>query len=101
MKRSCVPSGARWMQSGVCFGVLARLVDETEAGRHGEVDLVGRDGEFAADGAPDLHVDLRPVKGGFVRHFDIVDAAPLQNAAHHVFGLDSRAPAHRRISGPA
>ena len=56
------------------LGVVAVFVDEAEALRHGEIDLVGGDGEFAADRAPDLDVDLRAVKGGFVRHFDVVDA---------------------------
>ena len=54
---------------------------------HGEVDLVGGDGEFAADGAPDLDVDLRAVEGGFVGHFDVVDAAALEDAADHLLGL--------------
>ena len=54
----------------------------------GEIDLVGGDGEFAADGAPDLDVDLRAVEGGFVRHFDVVDAAALEDAADHVLGLE-------------
>ena len=54
---------------------------------HGEIDLVGRDGELAADRAPDLHVDLRAVERGFVRHFDVIDAAALEDAADHVFGL--------------
>ena len=44
--------------------------------------------ELAADGAPDLDVDLRAVEGGFVRHFDVVDPAPLQDAAHHLLGLE-------------
>ena len=70
------------------FGVFAGFVDEAEPGRDGEVDLVGGDGELAADRAPDLDIDLRSVEGGFVRHFDVVDPAPLQDAAHHRLGLE-------------
>ena len=69
------------------LGVVAVLVDEAERCGHGEVDLVGGDGEFAADRAPDLHVDLRTVKGGFVRHLDVIDPGSLQDAADHVLGL--------------
>ena len=75
MNRSCVPSGARWMHSGVLFGVVLVAIDEAEPRGHGEVHLVGRQREFAADDAPDLHVNLRAVERRFVRHFDVVDAA--------------------------
>ena len=68
-------------------GVVAVLIDEAEAGGHGEIDLVGGDGELAPDGAPDLHVDLRAVESGFVGDFDEVDAALDEDVAHHVFGL--------------
>ena len=87
MKRSCVPSGARWMQSGDLFGVVAVPIDEAEALRHGEVHLVGGNGELAADGAPDLDVDLRSVERRFVRHLDVVDARAVEDIAHHVLGL--------------
>ena len=71
MNRSCVPSGARWMHSGV-FSVLSLVaIDQAELRGHGEIHLVGRQREFAADDAPDLHVNLRPVKRRFVRHFDV------------------------------
>ena len=75
MNRSCVPSGARWMHSGVLFGVVLVAVGQAELGGHGEVHLVGGQREFAADDAPDLHVNLRAVKRRFVRHLDVVDAA--------------------------
>ncbi len=74
MNRSCVPSGARWMQRGVFSGVVLVAIDQPEACGHGEIDLVGRQGELAADDAPDLHVNLRPVKRRFVGHFDVIDA---------------------------
>ena len=73
-------------------GVVAVLVDQTETRGHGEVDLVGGDGEFAADGAPDLHVDLRSVERGFVRHFDVVDAGILENVARPCPRSSSTAP---------
>ena len=69
-------------------GVVAILVGEIEARRDGEVDLVGGDGKFAADGAPNLNVDLRAVESGFVRHLDIVDAAALKDTANHVLSLE-------------
>ena len=69
------------------FRVLAGFVNKPKPGRDGEVDLISRDAELAADRAPDLDIDLRSVKSGFVRHFDVVDPAPLQDAAHHFLGL--------------
>ena len=75
------------MQSGV-FSVLSLVaIGQAETCGHGEIHLVGGDGEFAADGAPDLHVDLRAVERRFVRHFDVVDAGLVENVAHHVFGF--------------
>src|SRR5947207_10173109 len=59
---------------GDFLSVIAVLVTKIEAARLGEIDLVGGDCELAADHAPDLDVDLRSVEGGFVRHFDVVDA---------------------------
>ena len=62
------------MQIGI-FSVLSRVfVAKIEIPRLGEIDLVGCDGKLAADHAPDLHVDLRAVKRGFIRHFDIIDS---------------------------
>ena len=66
---------------------MRSAVGEVETLRHSEVHLVRRDGELAADGAPDLHVDLRSVEGGFVGDFDVVDAGSLEDVAHHLFGL--------------
>src|SRR4029077_7384100 len=55
------------------LGVVAIFVNEAEISRLRRVDLVGGDGEFAADGAPDLNVDLRTVERGFVRDLNVVD----------------------------
>ncbi len=54
MNRSCVPSGARWMHNGVLFELsLSQQVRpkslRTATSGHGEVHLVGGDGEIAAD----------------------------------------------------
>ena len=54
--------------------VVAILVAKIEPSRLGEIDLVGRDGKLAPDHAPGLYVNLRPVKSGFVRHFDVIDS---------------------------
>src|SRR5436190_19303115 len=67
--------------------VVTVLIAEIKIARLREIDLVGRDGEFAADHAPGLHVDLGTVKGRFVRHFDIIDSRVLQNVARHLLGL--------------
>src|SRR4030095_7728154 len=71
------------------FSVFARFVNKAESGRDGEINLVGRDRELTANCAPNLDVDLRPVEGGFVRHFDVIDSAALQDAADNRFGLDT------------
>ena len=55
-------------------GVVAVLIAKIETARLREIDLVGRDGKLASDHAPRLHVDLRSVKGRFVRHFDVIDS---------------------------
>src|SRR5207244_2552206 len=54
-------------------GVIAIFVAQVESAWLREIDLVGCDGKLAADRAPGLHVDLRSVKGRFVRYFDIID----------------------------
>src|SRR6202171_416789 len=69
------------------FGVVAIFVNEIETARLREVDLVGRDGKLATDGAPRLHVDLRPVKRSFVWHFDKIDSRILEHVSRHYFGL--------------
>ena len=45
------------------FGVIAVPIDKAEALWHGEVHLVGGNAELAADGAPDLDVNLQSVEG--------------------------------------
>ena len=55
-------------------GVVAVLIAKIETARLREIDLVGRERELASDYAPDLHVDLRSVKRGLVRHFDIINS---------------------------
>src|SRR5438132_5578015 len=67
--------------------VVAVLVAKIKIARLREIDLVGRDGKLASDHAPRLHIDLRPVEGRFVRHFDIVDAGILENVTSHFLGL--------------
>ena len=67
--------------------VVLVAVGQAELGGHGEVHLVGGDGEFAADGAPHLHVDLRPVERRLVGDLHVVDAGFVQHLAHHVLGL--------------
>ena len=69
------------------FGVVLVFVNEIEAARLREIDLVGRDGELAADRAPGLHVDLRSVERGFVRDLDKIDPGILEDVARHFFGL--------------
>ena len=58
-------------------GVIAVLVNKVQPARLGEIDLIGRKRKLATDHAPDLHVDLRSVKRGFVRHFNIIDSGIL------------------------
>src|SRR4051812_31321364 len=67
--------------------VIAVLIGKVEALWLREIYLVSRERELPADRTPDLHVDLRTVEGGLVRHFHVVDAGALENAAHHILGL--------------
>src|SRR5437660_11447432 len=67
--------------------VIAIFVAQVEPARLREIDLVGRDGKLAADRAPGLHVNLRSVKRGFVRYFDIIDPGIFQHVSRHHFGL--------------
>src|SRR5256714_1927116 len=69
------------------LGVIAVFVAKIEPARLGEIDLVGGDGELAADRAPGLHVDLRSVKRSFVRHFDEINSGILEDVSCHLFGL--------------
>src|SRR5215471_15122763 len=72
---------------GRFLGVVAILVNQTEPARLGEINLIGRKRELASDYAPDLHIDLRPVKRGLVSHFNIVDSGVLQHVSRHLLGL--------------
>src|SRR3954451_4957127 len=67
--------------------VIAVLIAKVKIARLREIDLVSRDGKLASDHAPRLHVDLWPVKGRFVWHFDVIDPGVFQNIARHLFGL--------------
>src|SRR5947209_20543977 len=67
--------------------IIAVLIAKIKIARLGEIDLVGRDGKLASYHAPRLHVDLRPVKGRFVRHLDIIYPGVLENVARHLLGL--------------
>ena len=69
------------------LGVVAVPVSQAKTGGHGEIHLVGGDGEFAADGAPDLHVDLGSVERRLVGHFHVVDARLDEDLSDHVLGL--------------
>src|SRR4051795_7569135 len=67
--------------------IIAVAINKIEPARLRKIDLVGCDGEFAADHAPDLHIDLRTVERRLVGHFDIIDTGILENIARHFFGL--------------
>jgi hypothetical protein len=54
--------------------VVAVFIAKIKTARLREIDLVRRDGKLTSDHAPRLHVDLRAVKGRFVRHFDIINS---------------------------
>ena len=57
--------------------VVLVFVAQIEIARLREIDLVRRDRKLAPDHAPCLHVDLRSIKRGLVRHLDVVDAGVL------------------------
>src|SRR5215472_2450590 len=67
--------------------VIAVFVPKIETARLREIDLVGGDGKLAADHTPRLHVDLRTIKGRFVRHFDVINPGVFQNVPRHLFSL--------------
>src|SRR2546429_5731856 len=69
------------------LGVIAIFVNEIEPAWLSEIDLVRGDRKFAADRAPGLDVDLRPVERGFVRDFYEIDSGILENVSRHLFGL--------------
>ncbi len=68
---------------------LVVLVDvlQVEALWHREVDLVGGEAELAADRAPDLHVDLRPVERGLVLRLEERHPGLHQHVPNHALGL--------------
>jgi len=72
---------------GRLLGVVAVLIDEAELGGHGEIHLIGGEGEFAADDAPDLHVNLGTVEGGLVGHLHVVNLGINEHLPDHVLGL--------------
>ncbi len=67
--------------------VVAVPVGEAETFWNREIDLIGRDREFASDGTPDLHVDLGAIESGFVGDFDKMDARFDENIPDHFLGL--------------
>src|SRR5438132_9595981 len=69
------------------LSVVAVFVNKIEPARLGEIDLVGGDRKLASDCAPGLHIDLRPVKRGFIRHFDIIDSGIFEHAPRHLLCL--------------
>ncbi len=69
------------------LGVVAVLVNKAKTRGHRKIHLIRRDGEFPPDRAPDLHIDLWPVEGGFVRNLNIVNARFDKDLAHHVLGF--------------
>ena len=67
--------------------VVAVPIGEAETFGHREIDLIGRDREFASDGAPDLDVDLGAIESGFVGDLDEMDAGFDENIPDHFLGL--------------
>ena len=70
------------------FGVDKRQIKTLGLG---EVNLVGGQRELAADGAPNLHIDLGAVEGCLVGHFHEGNVAVRHGFAHHVFRLGPEA----------
>ena len=76
------------------LGVVLVAIDEDQSvARPCEIHLVGRQREFAANDAPDLHVNLRAVKRGFVRHFDVIDVWSIMSVSGPCLRSSSKAPA--------
>ena len=67
--------------------VVLVAVGETKLGGHGEIHLVGRQREFAANDTPDLHVNLWPVERRFVRHFHERNLGINQNLPDQILRL--------------
>src|SRR5436305_7989193 len=72
---------------GDLIDVVTIFVAKIESPRLREIDLVGRNGKLASNRAPGLDIDLRPVKGRFIRDFDKVDSGILQHVARHRLSL--------------
>lgn len=70
--------------------LLAVLVDvaQVEFFRDRKIELVGGEGEFAADDRPNLDVDFRSVEGCFIFDFDERDAGFFHTFADLRFGLN-------------
>src|SRR5207249_10903087 len=72
---------------GDLIDVVTIFVAKIESPRLREIDLVGRNGKLASNRTPGLDIDLRPVKGRFIRDFDKVDSGILQHVARHRLSL--------------
>src|SRR6516225_6416936 len=68
-------------------GVVAVLVNEMQPARLREINLVGGERELASDHAPDLHIDLGPIKRGFISHLNVIDSGILQYVPRHLLSL--------------
>jgi hypothetical protein len=67
--------------------VVLVAINQAEFSRHGEIHLVRRQRELAADDAPDLHVNLRAVKRRLVRHLHVGNLRIKQHLADQVLRL--------------
>src|SRR5437667_12136884 len=67
--------------------VVPVFVAKIKPARLGKINLVGRDGKLAADRAPRLDINFRPVERGFVWDFDIINAGILEDVSRHHLGL--------------
>src|SRR5262245_60655148 len=71
-------------------GIFPVSIHESETLRNREIDLIRSDRELAPDSAPNLHVNLRPIKGRFIRNLHVIYPRVLQYPANHVLGLDPK-----------
>ncbi len=67
--------------------VVAVAIFQAELRGHGEIHLIRRQRELAADDAPHLHVNLRAVERRLVRHFHVGNFRINQNFADQIFRL--------------
>src|SRR5262245_54869964 len=72
------------------LGVVAVFVAKIKIARLREIYFIGGNGKLASDDAPRLYVNLRPVKGRFIGHLDIIDIRSFQNITCHLFGLSPK-----------